>query len=758
VGAGQQKAIPLIFTPSTLGQAQGQLFVISNAANVTDAGTLSLSGKGIDGQITLTPSVVSFDSDGGVEVGGAGAQQTVKLTNSGEATLTITRMEAPTSGGFTVSGLPTQDDAGLTLQPNGEWPLTVTFTPENRGFVSTSAIIRSDSVMNPVYSMALRGTGVAAALELQPKDVYFGKSNLGVPTSQNLSIKNEGERDLYVSNIAFIDVDGGMTDGGTTSAALDFSMGSVGGDGGTTVGFPLVVGPKQSKLVPVNFTPRQAGPRQARALVFTNDKLAEANLSGEGVSPNLAVSSLALVRGALDFGSVVMNKPSTARVLKLTNTGEGRLTVSTLTLGGADAASFILTPPTLPITLQPGAFTEVSVSLTPNAERQFSAQLVIASNDPETPSLTVPLVGIGVRQQIGLSKNSLEFGQQLISHTSNARSLLVKNSSDTDVTLSALAVDGTGASQFTLLQPLGVPLVLTPGQEQKVELTFTPQAEADVNCVLKISFGDLTLNVALRGKGIPAVLSIAPSPLDFGGVRIGSGVRENPLTITNVSSDPIVLAAPEVTYKTGEPFTYDAAGLQGRELAPGMSLIISVGYQPEEETLSETTLSFGTTTPTKPRSVDVQIKGTATSRLLFVDQERWDFGFVKVDKQVESKVFTITNKSAQKQRAVVKMRDSQGAPFILGTKELANAIAPGGTAIFSVDFDPDHAGVVKDEVQVWLQGATEAEALIPVQGQGTDLKSVPPTGCSASTTEAGTAGLLALLTLVGLGSRRRRRE
>jgi len=756
IAAGQQKTISVTFTPSTLGEARGQFFIISNAANANDAGTLSLVGEGIDGQLSMTPSVVSFDGDGGVEVGGSGSQQSVSIKNIGGATLTISGLEPPDGGPFTVSGLPIgQTDAGVILQPEGEWPLTVSFTPQARGFVSTSAIIRSDSVISPAFNMLLKGTGVAAAVDLLPKDVYFGQSNVGVSTTQEISIKNVGERDLYVSNISFAEADAGVSDAGL-GAALDFRIGGDGDAG--TVAFPMMVGPGSSKIVPLKFTPRETGPRRARAIVYTNDKVVEASLLGEGVSPNLAVTSVDLVNGTLDFKSVVMNKPSTARVLRLTNTGNGSLTLNKVTPGGADATYFILTTLSLPITLQPGAFTDVSVALKPDAERQFSAQLVIESNDPDNPSMPVPMIGTGVRQQVELSRTSMDFGQQLLRHTSNPRSVLVTNSSDTNLTLQSIEVQGLGASQFTLLQPLGLPLVLSPGKAQRVELTFTPQEEVDVNCVLKISVGDAqSLSVMLHGKGIPAVLSIAPSPLDFGGVRIGSGNRVNPLTITNVSSDPIVLAAPEETYKTGEPFTYDAAGLRGRELAPGMSVIISVGYQPDEETLSETTLSFGTTTPSKPRSVDVQLKGTATRRLLFVDQESLDFGFVKVEKQVESKVITITNRSSQKQRVVVKLRDIEGAPFLLGTKALANAVEPGGTATFSVDFDPDQPGAVENEVQVWLQGDTEAEVLIPVKGQGKAIIGSGG-GCSCGTTETGTAGLMALLALVGLSSRRRRRE
>jgi uncharacterized protein (TIGR03382 family) len=60
-------------------------------------------------------------------------------------------------------------------------------------------------------------------------------------------------------------------------------------------------------------------------------------------------------------------------------------------------------------------------------------------------------------------------------------------------------------------------------------------------------------------------------------------------------------------------------------------------------------------------------------------------------------------------------------------------------------------------VQVWLQGEAEAEALIPVTGHGRALMGQGG-GCSSSNLQVGSTGLLALLALVLLGSRRRRRE
>jgi MYXO-CTERM domain-containing protein len=734
IGAGEQRALSVVFTPATLGAAAGRLSIISNA--FTAALPLDLSGTGVDGQMSVTPSSVSFAT---ADVGGSGVQQSVVLKNVGRYPLTIEQVNAPLNPAFTVAGLPN----GLVLQPNDTWPFTVTFTPRQRGYVSTTAIIESDAVTNPLLNLAMAGTGVAAAVELQPENLTFGNTNVSVPVALDLSIKNVGERDLSVSNISFVD-----DPDGAPGSALDFSL-----DSGVTL--PLVVAPGQSTLVRLKFTPRVIGLRKARARVFTNDTNAEATLVGVGTAPQLKLTVDNLEVSSLSFGNVLVGTPSN-KVIRITNTGNGPLTLSTMSVAGPDAAAFIMTPPTLPTTLQPEGFAEVSVSVRPDAERQLSAQFSVLSNDPNTPNVTLPMSAVGVRQQIQLSPLSLDFGRQLLNNPSSPRTVTVKNSSASRVTLSALSVEGTGASQFTLVAP-PLPKVLEAGAEVELGAIFTAVAEGNMEGKLKITFSEppLQLEVSLFAQGISSVLSIRPTPLDFGAVRAGGARREQPVTIANLSSETITLAEPEVKETTGEAFNFDTASLRGLTIAPGSSIIRTVGYQPQRETLSETTLFLGTTVPPRPRSAELALRGRATLRLITADPGSLDFGRVDVGAPVQPREITVVNKSAQQQRVVVKLRSVEGTAFTVDAKTLADPIPAGGSVTFTVTFVPLKAGAEENEVQVWLQNETEPEALIAVTGHGRSLMGEGG-GCSCSSATTGSAGMLALLALLALAARRRR--
>lgn len=735
IAPGQQRAVSLTFTPNTLGQLEGKLFIISNA--FTPAAPLDLRGKGVDGRLSLTPGTISFP---GTAVGGPGSQSSVVLTNTGEASLTLLGVSPPGNAAFALSGLPAQ----LVLQPNESWTFTATFTPMQRGYVSTSAVIRTDAFLLPEFNLQMEGTGMGPAVEVAPAALNFGRSNVGVPTLQAVALRNVGERDLIISNMSFADVPTGAS-----GAALDFSV-----DNATV--FPLTVQPGGSRLVQVVFTPRAVGARQAKGIVYTNDRTVEVVLVGEGTSPILDLSEF-----NLSFGNSPVNVVSAPRLLRISNTGNGPLTLSTLSIVGPDASAFILTGPLLPVSLQPGSFADVAVAFTPDSVRAFVAQLSITSNQPDMPRVSVPLSGTGVGSSVvRISPSSINFGQHLINGLSGPRKLRVINDTTSSVTLAALSVQGPGASQFSLAD-VTLPQVLAAGEELEVEVRFTPRQDAEVMSTLRLSFSEVPQpsEVPLLGKGIPSVLSIRPSPVDFGTVRVGGAKSERPLTLTNLSSDPIVLAAPELTYSVGEPFTYDASRVTGQTLQPGASLIVNVGYQPQAETLSETVLSFGTTTPNSPRSVEVRLLGRAAQRFLSVDPGSLNFGEVPVNQASEPQVVTVLNLATQPQRVVVMLKDAAGTSFRVEAPALDAPIAAGASATFKVIFQPQQDGQSTNQVQVWLQGESQPEREIPVSGTGKDAGDGDGDGgegCSCGSTDAGSAGLMGLLVLMALAASRRR--
>ncbi|QRN93350.1 choice-of-anchor D domain-containing protein [Archangium violaceum] len=752
INPGQGEVVKVSFTPKTLGDVTGTLFIQSSS--VTAWTNPPMTGRGVAGQISVKPSNVNF---GEVAVDGtATAQQQVFIQNMGEASLTINGISPPADRSFSVSGL-SLDGGTLTLGTGAEWPVTVTFKPAQRGSFFTSTVIQSDSFTQPMLPLPLSGTGVAAAVVLVPDTILFGQANVGTTTTQVLGINNPGEKTLVVSGIAFTDVEG--SDAGV---GLDFKTSMSSSQQTVDAGATLTV--------PIEFMPRQVGPREARAIIYSNARAADggyavAQLVGEGTVPGLELKP-----GSLNFGDVLMGSPAEA-TLQITNTGNGPLVVKSVTLGGPDMGSFTVTAPPGAQTLARGASMSVIVTLTPSEERTFLANLLVATDNVDAPSVTVRLRGTGVRHQVSAEPSPLNFGNQLVNASSNWHTLTITNNRNEVVSIRSITTEGPFERDPALTLPRDLQGKPADGQDGgtatgsnklDVRVRVKPLSEGAVSGKLRITFTDQALQpleVDLQGTGVSSVLSITPSELDFGGVRAGGEALPLKFTINNLTDDEIVLAKPAVLSSSGELFNYDWASLESRgwRLGAGERYPVTVSYKPKTETSSNTVLSFGTTTPAWLGKAGLELKGRAVKRLLRVDPESLDFGKMDVSNPVPPKEVTVTNLSARPQQVVVKLKN-EGSPFVLDVKALADPLPPGATATFTVGFSPEDVGLKEDEVRISLQDDPVADGVIPVTGYGLKREWSGGAGYSCNSTEAGSAGMLMLLAMVGLGSRRRRRE
>jgi hypothetical protein len=114
---------------------------------------------------------------------------------------------------------------------------------------------------------------------------------------------------------------------------------------------------------------------------------------------NTSEPSLALGASALDLGTAEIEKATTAP-LAITNSGNYGLSVSSLAVGGADAADFSVSGCTgAPIA--PGATCEAQVRFAPSRSGAESATLTISSDDPAQPGVTVALSGAGASPHPG---------------------------------------------------------------------------------------------------------------------------------------------------------------------------------------------------------------------------------------------------------------------------------------------------------------------------------------------------------------------
>jgi len=110
--------------------------------------------------------------------------------------------------------------------------------------------------------------------------------------------------------------------------------------------------------------------------------------------PNIVVSP-----SSNNFGKVEIGTTSTAVITISNMDGHTLIIYSILFQGGSSSDFSLSSAPILPIIISPGTSFIVDIEFSPTSEGFTSAILEINSNDPESPTVTVPLNGEGVTQE-----------------------------------------------------------------------------------------------------------------------------------------------------------------------------------------------------------------------------------------------------------------------------------------------------------------------------------------------------------------------
>ncbi len=110
-------------------------------------------------------------------------------------------------------------------------------------------------------------------------------------------------------------------------------------------------------------------------------------LGNGGSEPNIAISPT-----SLSFGDVIVGQ-SIQKTLIVVNTGNANLIVTNIITPG------IITKSQNSFTIIPSSSNTVTFTFTPTSTIQYTGNIIIQNNDPDTPSLLVPYTGYGISTQ-----------------------------------------------------------------------------------------------------------------------------------------------------------------------------------------------------------------------------------------------------------------------------------------------------------------------------------------------------------------------
>lgn len=541
-----------------------------------------------------------------------------------------------------------------------------------------------------------------ASFQVSLSSVSFGKVPVGKATTQNLSVTNNGNVAVNITQ--------------ATISNPQFSL------SGMTLPMGLATG--QAGVFSVSVDPTAAG-TVTGTLTLQGDggsSPAVVNLSATAAAsqPQLSLSS-----NTVSFGAVSVGSTGTSNLV-ISNTGTADLTISVLTLSGAD---FGISGITTPKTISAGQNAPVSLTFKPAIAGVVSGSMTITSNDPTTPTAVVSLSGTGSSTALGqLSPNpaSVNFGNVSIG-SSASQQITLTNTGNASAQISSITVSGTGYS----LSGASTPATVAASQTLSFTAKFAPSvvgnAAGTVTVTSNASGSPLT--ITLSGAGVQSGLGISPASFNFGSVVDGQ-TKTQAFTLTNTGT-----ASLTITQVTASGTGYSVSGLTTpATVAVGQSTTVTAQFSPTTAGTLAGTLSISSNAPGSPATVSLTGTGVAGTVTMTPTPSSVAFGNVQAGSS-GSQSLSIKN-TGNSNVTISQVTVSAKDVSVTGISTPVT-LTPTQTTSMTVKFSPTSSETVSGNVTV--SNTLGASAVIPVTGTGVQAAlSITPSSFSFGNVAIGT--------------------
>jgi hypothetical protein len=236
---------------------------------------------------------------------------------------------------------------------------------------------------------------------------------------------------------------------------------------------------------------------------------------------------------SLDFGKTPLRFVAT-RTLTLSNGGSAALHFGSSAFAGAQATLF--RAEALPGLLDPGGSAALEVTFTPTAAGRVTAALVLASDDPDQPELSIPLAGEGaVSGSMTVAPQALDFGRVGEGETVS-QELVLQSVGTGDLFLAAIDFSTSTPAAYGFIGSARAPATLPSGTSARLAVRFSPRPETQSGAgLLELASSDplhglLTVPLTATINRAPVPLArgfIAQDPPQAGALTVAVGATLN---------------------------------------------------------------------------------------------------------------------------------------------------------------------------------------------------------------------------------------
>ncbi len=363
---------------TSVNDLQGEMF---GAELLLAAGTY---GRGaweilVRGWGSIATAIADNGNFGHVCVGSF-VDELLTINNNGWGPLLITKIDSSDPAEFQP---PSVLSYPLLVDPGDSIDVMIRFQPNSLGAKSAIITIFSNDPAGP-HKIRVFGEALPPRLALLiANSGNFGKACVGSFVDEPLLLNNSGKCTLWISDI--------------TSSSADFVPPQA-------VSYPLSIAPGTSLPAPIRFAPTSIGAKSATITVFSNDPAGPQSIdvSGEAPSGKLAVC------GSTIFGGVTACCCAD-RTISICNVGECSLNVTSVAFKRKSKHWTLINNP-FPATLRPGSCLCVVIRYKATEKCARACELIIESDDPETPVKTLEVLAYTVWNDCGCKKEEEDCG------------------------------------------------------------------------------------------------------------------------------------------------------------------------------------------------------------------------------------------------------------------------------------------------------------------------------------------------------------
>jgi hypothetical protein len=205
------------------------------------------------------------------------------------------------------------------------------------------------------------------------------------------------------------------------------------------------------------------------------------------------VAGIQVNPSSINFGNDVVDSNS-SQALIITNTGTATLTITQVTETGS---AFNVSGFSLPLNVNVGQQTTIMAAFLPTAVGAASGNISIVSNAPTSPtSVGLSGTGIAATHTLSISPASLSFGTVTTGTSSAPQNVLITNTGNSSVTISQIALTGSGYS----MTGGSAPVTLSPSQNITLAIQFSPTVAGSING---------SISIVSNASGSPATVSLS---------------------------------------------------------------------------------------------------------------------------------------------------------------------------------------------------------------------------------------------------------